>query len=415
MKMDEAISVSCIIDKLPYSWKDFKHTLKHGKEELSLIQLGSHLRIEEALWMQESGKPKDSSSVHMAEEEESSARRKGRKRPWRNTKGDSNKKTKVSCWICGKAGHFKRDCPTNKSLNHDKQRHKSGSKDQGTSTSKGRFLDLNLDIAVNSVSLISEAFYVQDDEVAWWIDSGANRHVCKDRHWFKTYKASDDDTVLHIGNESTAPIVGRGLVVLELSSGKSLELRNVLHVPKIRKNLVSGSMLNRYGYKQVYESDRYVLSKGGVFVGFGHYNNGMFMLNVNNTIVNDNAFLVGNSDFSLWHARLGHVNYKRLTEMSKEGILPSFDVFAERCKTCMLTKITRQPFTNIQRKSVMIELIHSDLCDLHSTPTIGGKKYVINFIDDYSRYCYTYLLNSKDEALEKFRVFKTEVELQQGI
>ena len=49
MKMDEAISMSYIIDKLPYSWKDFKHTLKHGKEELSRIQLGSHLRIEEAL------------------------------------------------------------------------------------------------------------------------------------------------------------------------------------------------------------------------------------------------------------------------------------------------------------------------------------------------------------------------------
>ena len=165
--------------------------------------------------------------------------------------------------------------------------------------------------------------------MAWWIDSGANRHVCKDRHWFKTYEASDDDAVLHMGNESTTPIVGRGLVVLELSSGKCLELRDVLHVPKTRKNLVSVSMLNRYGYKQVYESDRYVLSKGGMFVDFDHYNNGMFMLNINNTIINDHAFVVGTSDFSLWHARLGHVNYKRLTEMSKEGILPSFDVNAE--------------------------------------------------------------------------------------
>nr|GEW71489.1 zinc finger, CCHC-type [Tanacetum cinerariifolium] len=30
LKMDESISVSSIIDKLPPSWKDFKHTLKHG-------------------------------------------------------------------------------------------------------------------------------------------------------------------------------------------------------------------------------------------------------------------------------------------------------------------------------------------------------------------------------------------------
>ncbi|GKA07919.1 hypothetical protein Tco_0687250 [Tanacetum coccineum] len=33
MNMDESIQVSCIIDKLPPSWKDFKHTLKHLKEE----------------------------------------------------------------------------------------------------------------------------------------------------------------------------------------------------------------------------------------------------------------------------------------------------------------------------------------------------------------------------------------------
>ncbi|GJZ52759.1 hypothetical protein Tco_0607644 [Tanacetum coccineum] len=41
--------VSCIINKLPPSWKDFKHTLKHLKEELTLVELGSHLRIEESL------------------------------------------------------------------------------------------------------------------------------------------------------------------------------------------------------------------------------------------------------------------------------------------------------------------------------------------------------------------------------
>ena len=37
MAMDEAISVSSIIDKLPPSWKSFKHTLKHKKEEINLV------------------------------------------------------------------------------------------------------------------------------------------------------------------------------------------------------------------------------------------------------------------------------------------------------------------------------------------------------------------------------------------
>ncbi|GKB82420.1 zinc finger, CCHC-type containing protein [Tanacetum coccineum] len=49
MNMDEAIQVSCIIDKLSHSWKDFKNTLKHDKDELTLVELGSHLRIDKRI------------------------------------------------------------------------------------------------------------------------------------------------------------------------------------------------------------------------------------------------------------------------------------------------------------------------------------------------------------------------------
>ncbi|GJX54943.1 zinc finger, CCHC-type containing protein [Tanacetum coccineum] len=63
MNMDEAIQVSCIIDKLSPSWKYFKHTLKHKKEELTLVELGSHLPIEESLRAQDSDKPKGNNVV----------------------------------------------------------------------------------------------------------------------------------------------------------------------------------------------------------------------------------------------------------------------------------------------------------------------------------------------------------------
>jgi transposase InsO family protein len=80
----------------------------------------------------------------------------------------------------------------------------------------------------------------------------------------------------------------------------------------------------------------------------------------------------------------------------------------------MLTKITRQPFHNVNRESKVLELIHSDLCDFHATPSIGNKKYVITFIDDASRYCYVYLVHTKDEALDKFKIYKQEVELHKN-
>ena len=58
----------------------------------------------------------------------------------------------------------------------------------------------------------------------------------------------------------------------------------------------------------------------------------------------------------------------------------------------------------------MLEIIQTDIC----CPNMDGSdlKYFITFIDDYSRYMYLYMLRSKDEVLEAFKVFKAEVEKQ---
>ena len=41
-----------------------------------------------------------------------------------------------------------------------------------------------------------------------------------------------------------------------------------------------------------------------------------------------------------------------------------------------------------------------------------GKKYFATFIDDCTRFCYVYLMHSKDEVLDKFKMFKAQVVLQ---
>ncbi|KAJ9565193.1 hypothetical protein OSB04_001159 [Centaurea solstitialis] len=426
MKMDESISVSSIIDKLPPSWKDFKNNLKHKKEELTLVELGSHFQIEQSIRDMEKvsvGGPKTvtGSSVNMVEEGESSKAGKGkRKFHGSNFKGPNNK-PKVTCWKCGKPGHFKRDCRSGKCGGKVKnEAGPSGSKDPGKQS--GMFV-VPADHSVENyyVSMISESFYVQDDDISWWVDSGATCHVCKNLQWFKNFKPIEDGSLLKMGNVATEPIKGLGSVNLVFTSGNCLLLCNVLYVPGLRKNLLSGIVLNNCGYKQVMESDKYILSKHGTFVGFG-YLSGMFKLNLDVSFVNNSVCMASTSSSNncgkseLWHARLGHVHYKRMKDMSKMSLIPAFDLNGEKCKTCMLTKITRQPFAkNIDRDTKVLELIHSDLCDFHSTPSLGNKKYVVTFIDDATRYCYVYLCHTKDEALEKFKIYKEEVELYHGV
>nr|GEW73032.1 zinc finger, CCHC-type [Tanacetum cinerariifolium] len=102
------------------------------------------------------------------------------------------------------------------------------------------------------------------DAIAGWIDSGATTYVCKDRCWFKIFEQVEDGYVFYMGDDHFAPVDRKGSVMLEFSSGKSITLFNVLYVPKLRKNLVSGPMLNKCGYKQVYESDKAVVRLPGL-------------------------------------------------------------------------------------------------------------------------------------------------------
>lgn len=80
----------------------------------------------------------------------------------------------------------------------------------------------------------------------------------------------------------------------------------------------------------------------------------------------------------------------------------------------MQAKQPRKPFKGLQEEKNLapLDLVHSDLCEMNGLLTKGGKRYFLTIIDDASRYCYVYLLKTKDEALNYFKIYKDEVENQ---
>lgn len=68
-------------------------------------------------------------------------------------------------------------------------------------------------------------------------------------------------------------------------------------------------------------------------------------------------------------------------------LILDFDISVEKCKICILKKIIKQPFPNVNPKFGIIDLIHSGLCDLHSSHSLGNKKYVTTFFDYLARFC----------------------------
>ena len=102
--------------------------------------------------------------------------------------------------------------------------------------------------------------------------------------------------------------------------------------------------------------------------------------------------------------------------MSVLKLIPHFvNDMVDKCRIYLKTKIVRKSFLKINRSSTLLQLVHSDVCDMYSNPTRGGKKYFVIFIDDFLKFCYVFLLFSKDEVLENFKIYKTEVENQSDV
>ena len=86
------------------------------------------------------------------------------------------------------------------------------------------------------------------------------------------------------------------------------------------------------------------------------------------------------------------------------------------CEGCILGKQHRENFPSGKsiREKAPLEIVHSDLCGPMQTPSLAGNKYVLTFIDDYTRKTWVYFLNQKSEVFKKFRHFKMLVEKQSG-
>lgn len=132
---------------------------------------------------------------------------------------------------------------------------------------------------ITKESVVVSEVNMMDNPKEWFVDTGATCHVCFEKSAFSTYVPTDGNKLLHMGNKATSNVAGVGSVMLKLTSGKELKLKDVLHVPDIRKNLISGSLLISHYFKLVFESDKVVLSKFGQFLGRGYLDNGLFKMN----------------------------------------------------------------------------------------------------------------------------------------
>jgi|UniRef100_A0A2N9FVY3 hypothetical protein len=257
---------------------------------------------------------------------------------------------------------------------------------------------------------------------SWWVDTGASIHVTNSLHGFKSKrKPYDGEVAIYMGNGDKALIEYIGVVNLPLAFGGVLVLDDVVYVPSLRRRLISISKLDSSGFGFHFGNKRFVLYFGSHEIAFGALCDGLYKLDLDpNYPSSHNVFAtIGskrvNDEFSsmLWHRRLGHISRERMERLTRNGILDSLDFLDfQTCVDCVKGKLTRARKKWATRSEGLLEIIHTDICGSFTFAILGGYKYFITFIDDFSRYRYISLIHIKSEALDMFKIYKAEIELK---
>nr|GEV84621.1 zinc finger, CCHC-type [Tanacetum cinerariifolium] len=158
----------------------------------------------------------------------------------------------------------------------------------------------------------------------WIMESGCSYHMTPRLDIFFDFLECDRGSVL-LGENKECKIKGLGKVRVQLRDGSSFVLHNVKYIPELKRNLISLGILKKEGYTVKLQSVACEL----------------------NASVEEKDSLA-----QVWHNRLGHIIEAGLQMLEKQGL---FGKKESRFMRSVLGKI------------------------------LGGKRYLLSIVDDYSR------------------------------
>ena len=188
----------------------------------------------------------------------------------------------------------------------------------------------------------------------WVVDSRATKHIYGNKSQFASYTTiKKGDEQVFMGNSRSTPVIGKGKVLLKLTSRKVLALNDVLHVSDIRWNLVSVSLLRKAEVRILFDFDKIVLIKNDAFMGKSYCNKGLFMLLnffyiINNNVFYSSSYIIDSCD--IWHGRLGHVNFSYMKKMVVLSLIPKLSLENHgKCESCVEYKSTKKSCKSVEK------------------------------------------------------------------
>ena len=193
----------------------------------------------------------------------------------------------------------------------------------------------------------------------------------------------------------------------------------VFNVPDLSYNLFSVGQLVELGYRIIFYYSGCIVQdpRTGQELGTGPRAGRMFPMDnfrlplVAPVSIVEAAAVSSTPSLALWHARLGYASSSRIQQLASRGLLGSVPTENFDCVSCQLGKQPTLPFNTSESISTDIfDLIHSDIWGPSSVSSIGGSRYFVVFVNDYSRYSWIFHMKHCSELLQVYSNFAKMVE-----
>ncbi|KAJ0098856.1 hypothetical protein Patl1_21563 [Pistacia atlantica] len=239
----------------------------------------------------------------------------------------NSRKFNGECYNCGKMSHMAKDCWTKKKHVESNTATSSPKENNENDWDAEALFAMEEEELALTTTIPGRIDYEND----WIVDSGCSNHMMGDRQKLQNLSEYKGNRVVVIADNLRLPIthIGKTIVTPRYNPNQA-QLQDVYHVPGMKINFLYVAQLTSLGHYVLFGSQdvkvfrNLKISKKPTMEG--RRLESVYVMSAESAYVDKTR---RNETVDLWHMRLGHVSYSKLSVMMKKSMLkglPQLDV-----------------------------------------------------------------------------------------
>jgi hypothetical protein len=243
------------------------------------------------------------------------------------------------------------------------------------------------------------------------LDSGCTNYMTREKKMFTSFEKNDTTSdSITFGDSSQGKVLGHGKIAITTEHSISI----VVLVELLDYNLLSISQLCKMSYNYLFTNKGVTVFKRSddsfAFKGVLRWK--LYLMDFVPEEVELDKCLIDKRNMGwLWHRRLVHIGMRNLHKLQRDDhILELMKIVFEKDRPCGACQAEKQVGAPHHAKNIMttirpLEMLHMDLFGPITYISIGGNKYGLVIVDDYSRFTRVFFLHDKSETQEVLKKF----------